>query len=201
MDRFSFFFAFYGLILGLAVAELLSGFAGLVRARALKQLEPQTALTALLTFVLIVATWVDTFTMSQGISLGFHDLWPPILLGTFYFLAAAVIFPRDHALFADLGAYFAARRQFIIGMLFAAELVDFYANRYWLADRYHHHAAAFWYWTVPYNIAIKGVFLALFLVRGRRVTIVLLAIQALLIMVPYWNMGEVQRLWLRLLGY
>jgi hypothetical protein len=201
MDRFSFFFAFYGLILGLAVAELLSGFAGLVRARALKQLEPQTALTALLTFVLIVATWVDTFTMSQGISLGFHDLWPPILLGTFYFLAAAVIFPRDPALFANLGAYFAARRQFIIGMLFAAELVDFYANRYWLADRYHHHAAAFWYWTVPYNIAIKGVFLALFLVRGRRVTIVLLAIQALLIMVPYWNMGEVQRLWLRLLGY
>ena len=30
IDRFSFFFAFYGLILSLAVAELLSGFAGMV---------------------------------------------------------------------------------------------------------------------------------------------------------------------------
>ena len=58
MDRFSFFFAFYGLILGLAVAELLSGFAGVVRARALKKIDLQTGLAAMLTFVLIVATWV-----------------------------------------------------------------------------------------------------------------------------------------------
>ncbi len=34
IDKFSFFFAFYGLILGLAVAELLNGFAGMVRAHA-----------------------------------------------------------------------------------------------------------------------------------------------------------------------
>ena len=50
MDQFSFFFAFYGLILGLAVAELLSGFAGMVRGHALKKLDAQTALAALLTF-------------------------------------------------------------------------------------------------------------------------------------------------------
>ena len=201
IDQFSFFFAFYGLILGLAVAELLGGFAGMVRSQALKKIETQTALVAILTFVLIVATWVDTFTMSQGISLGFHDLWPPILLGTFYYLAAAVIFPRDPDQFRHLGSYFAARRQFVIGMLFAAELVDFYANRYWLIDRYYHYPAAFWAWTVPYNIMIKGVFLALFLVRGRRPTIVLLAVQTLLILVPYWQTGGVQRFWLRLLGY
>jgi len=71
VDRFSFFFAFYGLILGLAVAELLGGFAGIVRAHALKKLEAQTALVALLTFVLICATWVDTFTMDRAITLNF----------------------------------------------------------------------------------------------------------------------------------
>ena len=95
MDRFSFFFAFYGLILGLAVAELLGGFAGIVRAHALKKLEAQTALVALLTFVLICATWVDTFTMDRAITLNFGDLWAPILVATFYYLAASVIFPRD----------------------------------------------------------------------------------------------------------
>jgi len=201
VDQFSFFFAFYGLILGLAVAELLGGFAGLVRAHALKRLDAQTALAALLTFVLIVATWVDTFSMDRGITLSFSDLWPPILLSTFYYLAAAVIFPRDPRQFPHLRAYWAARRKFIIGMLFAAELVDFYANRYWLADRYHHAPASFWAWTVPYNVAIKGCFLALFLVRGRRATIVLLALQILLFMIPYWHAGGVERLWLRALGY
>jgi hypothetical protein len=201
IDQFSFFFAFYGLILGLAVAELLGGFAGMVRGHALKRMEAQTALTALLTFVLIVATWVDTFTMDRAITLSFSDLWPPILLATFYYLAAAVIFPRDPRQFPHLRAYFAARRKFIVGMLFAAELVDFYANRYWVADRYYHQSAAFWAWTVPYNVAIKGVFLALFLVRGRRATIALLATQLLLFMVPYWHAGEIERFWLRLLGY
>ena len=201
MDQFSFFFAFYGLILGLAVAELLSGFAGMVRAHALKRLDAQTGLAALLTFVLIVATWVDTFSMDRAITLSFSDLWPPILLATFYYLAAAVIFPRDPRQFPHLRAYFAARRKFIVGMLFAAELVDFYANRYWLIDRYYNNSAGFWAWTVPYNIAIKGTFLALFLVRGRRVTIVLLIAQILLFMVPYWHAGGVERLWLYVLGY
>lgn len=201
MDRFSFFFAFYGLILGLAVAELLGGFAGIVRAHALKKLEAQTALVALLTFVLICATWVDTFTMDRAITLNFGDLWAPILVATFYYLAASVIFPRDPRQFSHLRAYFAARRKFIIGMLFAAELVDLYVNRAYLTARYYHDPGAFWGWNVPYNIVIKGVFLALFVVRGRRATIALLIAQILIFLVPYWHWGAIDRIAMRLFGY
>ena len=201
MDRFSFFFAFYGLILGLAVAELLSGFAGMVRAHALKKLEAQTALTALLTFVLIVATWVDTFTMERSITLSFGDLWAPILLATCYYLAAAVIFPREPRQYSHLRAYFAARRKFVIGMLFAAELVDFYANRDWFMENYSQSPGFFWGWLIPYNIAIKGCFLALFLVRSRRATIVLLVAQIMIFLVPYWQSGIVDRFLMRLFGY
>jgi len=201
VDRFSFFFAFYGLILGLAVAELLGGFAGIVRAHALKKLEAQTALVALLTFVLICATWVDTFTMDRAITLNFGDLWAPILVATFYYLAASVIFPRDPRQFSHLRAYFAARRKFIIGMLFAAELVDLYVNRAYLTARYYHDPGAFWGWNVPYNIVIKGVFLALFVVRGRRATIALLIAQILIFLVPYWHWGAIDRIAMRLSGY
>ena len=77
MEGFSFFFAFYGLMLGLCIAELLSGFAGMVRSHALKKLEAQTALVALLTFILIVTTWIDTYWMSQSITLNFGDLGRP----------------------------------------------------------------------------------------------------------------------------
>ena len=86
MDRFSFFFAFYGLILGLAVTELLGGFARLVRARALRKLEPQTALLALLIFIVICATWIDAWnSLTKTITLDFAGLWAPILLATFYY--------------------------------------------------------------------------------------------------------------------
>lgn len=201
MDVFSFFFAFYGLILGLAVAELLGGFAGMVRGRALKKMEAQTALTALLTFVLIVATWVDTFWMSKSITLNFGDLWAPILVATFYYLAAAVIFPRDPRQYPHLRAYFAARRKFIIGMLFAAELVDLYLNRAYLTGKYHDDPASFWGWHVPYNFTVKAVFLALFLVRGRRATIALLVAQILIFIVPYWNHAAVDPEMKHLFGY
>lgn len=201
MDRFSFFFAFYGLILGLGVAELLSGFAGMVRAHALKKLETQTALAALLTFILIVATWVDTWTMERSITLDFNDLCPPILLATFYYLAAAVIFPRDPRQYSHLRSYFAARRKFVIGMLFAAELVDFYANRAWFLAMHLNRPGFFWGWIIPYNVAIKACFLALFLTRGRRATIALLVTQILIFMIPYWHSGAIDQTIMHLFGY
>jgi hypothetical protein len=201
VDKFSFFFAFYGLILGLAVTELLGGFAGMVRAHAVRKIEPQTALLALFTFVLICATWVDAFNMSQGISLNFDDLWSPILLATFYYLAAAVVFPRDEAQYAHLHAYFAARRKFVVGMLLAAEVVDNITDFSWDRDQYLHQPAHFWGWLVPYNIAIDGCFIALFLARGRRANIVLLSALILLFLIPYWNQGAIDRISMRLLGY
>jgi hypothetical protein len=183
------------------VAELLGGFAGMVRAHALKKLETQTALVALLTFILICATWVDSWQMLQGITLNFSDLWSPILLATFYYLAAAVIFPREAGQYAHLRAYFAARRKFVIGMLFAAELVDFYADRPYFIDAYVHRPGYFWGWLIPYNVVIKAVFLALFLVRDRRATIALLAGLILIFLVPYWDAGAIDRITMHLFGY
>ena len=173
----------------------------MVRAHALKKLEAQTALVALLTFVLICATWIDAFSMSQGITLDFAHLWAPILVATFYYLAAAVIFPREPGQYAHLRAYFAARRKFVIGMLFAAEIADLYVNHDYLAEAYLHRPAFFWGWIIPYNIAIKGLFLALFLVRNRRLTTVLLAAQILIFMVPYWDPDAVKPAVIRLFVY
>jgi len=121
VDKFSFFFAFYGLILGLAVTELLSGFARLIQARALKHLGLQTALLALLTFVVICGTWLSAWDTLKAISLDFHGLWAPILLATFYYLAAALVFPRDNKELTQLNKYYSERKKFIVGSLLIAE--------------------------------------------------------------------------------
>ena len=184
---FSFFFAFYGLILGLAVAELLGGFAGLVRERALRKVEPQTALLGVLVFILICATWIDAWNVLQSITLDFAGLWAPILIGTFYFLAASVVFPSDPADFERLGNYYASRKRFVVGMLLAAEVLvtstflDSFSAL--LRDR----PAEFWLWILPYNLSVKGCMLGLFFVRSRRANIVLLALLILLFLIPYWE--------------
>ena len=191
MDRFSFFFAFYGLILGLAVTELLGGFAAMARAKALRQLEPRTALLALLTFVAICATWIDAWDSLRTITLDFAGLWAPILLATFYYLAAAVVFPSDPADFGRLGDYFADRKRFVIAMLLAAELLVTFTFRDVFAQVSAERPAHFWLWLLPYNLAIVGAYTALLLAKSPRANIVLLALLLLLFFIPYWEQGSI----------
>src|SRR3954464_5815179 len=92
MDKFSLFFAFYSLILGLSITEILGGFGQFVRSRSLHKLGAQTALLALFTFFCITANWVDAFTSLRAIDLTVKSLWAPILTSTSYQVAAVVAF-------------------------------------------------------------------------------------------------------------
>ena len=201
MDKFSFFFAFYGLILGLAVTELLGGFAGMVRAKALKQLEPQTALLALFTFILICATWIDAWTTERSISLDFAGLWAPILTGTCYYLAAAVIFPRGAESYAGLGAYYAERKRFVVLMLVIAEALITYAFAAYYVDMYRTRPAVFWIWSVPYKFAILATFAAIWLARSRRANVICMAVGLILFAIPYAPYHLIQNTIARAYGY
>jgi hypothetical protein len=183
------------------VTELLGGFARLVRARAHTKVEAQTALLALLTFIVICATWIDAWNTLTKISLDFEGLWAPILLATFYYLAAAVVFPSDPREFDQLATYYAERKRFVVGMLLAAEVLVTYTFHYLVTDELRLRPAIFWLWFVPYNLSIKGCYLALFFVRGRRANIALLVALILLFMVPYWVHGAMEAMIMRRYGY
>lgn len=183
------------------MTELLGGFARLVRARAHMKIEAQTALLALLTFIVICATWIDAWNTLTKISLDFEALWAPILLATFYYLAAAVVFPSDPAEFDQLSTYYAERKRFVVGMLLAAELLVTYTFHSLVTDELRLRPAIFWLWFLPYNLSIKGCYLALFLVRGRRANVALLVALILLFMVPYWVNGAMEDLIVRRYGY
>lgn len=201
MDRFSFFFAFYGLILGLAVTELLGGFAGMVRARAIGKLEPQTALLALLTFVIICATWIDAWATMKTVTLNFAGLWAPILIGTALYLAAAVVFPTDPAKYEVLATYYSERKRFVLSLLIIAELLVGVANRSAYVEHFTHRPAVLWLWWVPYKLAILGSYAGVWLARSRRANIAFLATSLLLFMIPYWQRGNITEAISRLYGY
>jgi hypothetical protein len=201
LDKFSFFFAFYGLILGLAVAELLGGFAGMVRARALKKLDPQIALLALLTFVIICATWIDAWATERSVTVDFAGLWAPILIGTSYYLAAAVIFPRGAESYDGLAAYYEERKSFIILMLIVAELLVSVTYRHRYADFLAHRPMILWLWQVPYKVAILASYAWIWRARSCRSNIAALVVCLLLFTIPYWQYAIIPDLISRHYGY
>jgi hypothetical protein len=183
LDKFAFFFGFYGLILGLAVTELLNGLGALVRTGELKRLRAQTGLLALFLLLVICATWIDAWDSLHSVSLDFADLWAPILIAILYYLAAVVTFPKNPAEWTSLDDYFVKRKSFVASLMLVNEfVVNFTFRNIWI-DSYLHDPAKLWGWLLPYNIVIK---LTIF-VKGRRANIAVLIALILLFLVPYWH--------------
>jgi hypothetical protein len=187
LDKFAFFFGFYGLILGLAVAELLNGLGALVRTGELGRLRAQTGLLALFLLLVISATWIDAWDSLRSVSLDFEDLWAPILIAILYYLAAVVTFPKNPAEWPSLDDYYVKRKSFVAGLMLANEFVVNYTFRNIWIDDYLHNRPDFWGWLLPYNVAIKLAFIALIFVKGRRANIAVLVALILLFLVPYWH--------------
>lgn len=201
MDRFSLFFAFYGLILGLAMTEILSGFGHLVRTRSLNRMEAQTALLALFSFLSITVTWIDAFATLGSVRLDIQSLWPPILTATFYYLGATVVFPSDSADFDRLADYFDERKRFVVSMLFACELLATYMYLPIIEAGFREAPAALWLFFVPFNLALKGSYIGLFLARSRPANLAWLVILIALLLAQYWENGAIGELVQQQFGY
>ena len=193
MDKFSFLFGFYGLLLGLAVAELLSGFAGLARRFRIRDIDGLIKVLAGYVFLDICSIWIDAFNTLKGADLNLRDLFPPIMVATFLFLAAAMTFPREGDEAADIKQYFHRRKGFVAAMLIGAELslTITFIPRYQLAllDR----PMEFWLWHVPYKLAIVASFIALMIAKSRRANYLALWSMIALIAIPYWHNGAIPR--------
>ena len=113
MTKFEFFMGFYGLLLGLSVAELLTGFGNLLRQRERPKWGMLTPLAGLAVFVMIISAFLDAWASMQDISINLRGLFTPIAIAMSYFFAALMVVPRDATEWADLDAYFLARRKLI----------------------------------------------------------------------------------------
>ena len=77
-------------------------------------------------------------------------------------------------------------------MLLAVEMLIHVTYLPIFRERIAHQPELFWLWTVPYNLAIEAVMIALIFLRSPRANIVLLVALLLLILVPYWDQGSIQ---------
>lgn len=123
MSQFEFFMTFYGLLLGLGVAELLLGFAGLLRHRARPKLGLLTPLLGMFVFLQLMATFIDAWGRLQGVSISMEALALPTTIGVLLFFVSVIVVPRDPAEWTDLDEYFRANRRWAIGLVIAANLL------------------------------------------------------------------------------
>jgi uncharacterized membrane protein len=187
LDQFEVFFTFYGLLLGLAAAEILSSLGRFARQGALRAIRAQAALLAILTFLLICATWIDAWNLRATFTLDFRSLWAPIGAATAYYLAAVVAFPRESSAWSEMDRYFAERKGFIIAALVAAELFVKVMYIPVNAEQLRTAPMVFWLHSMPLNLAIFGTFAAMYFARSRRANIAAIIAQIAVFTIPYWS--------------
>ena len=187
MDQFSVFFTFYGLILGLAVAEILSSVGAYVRARPLRSIEMGSALLAFLVFLVICATWIDAWTTRNDVSLSLASMGPWIGIATAYYLAATVVLPKEQAEYDDMAGYLMRRKSFVVWMMIAGELLIKIPYLPAFSREIESAPAVFWLWSVPFNVALVGGWLLLLLARSRRLVIAAALAQIVVFTIPYWS--------------
>lgn len=201
MDKFEFFFTFYGLLLGLAAAEILSSLGAFVRSRQLRTIEVQSALLALLTFIVICSTWLEAWFMRNTFEMSLASMLPPIGVATAYYLAAVVVLPKDETDYDNMGLYLASRKTFVVGMLIVAEVLVLAMFLPVSIDQLRMTPALFWLHSLPSTVAIFAGYLFLFLARGRRAVIAATSLQIALFGLIYWSEGFISGAIERAYGY
>lgn len=121
MSPFEFFFTFYGLILGLSVAELLAGLSRTLQARVRISLLP----ALLVAFVIVDAAtfWNQAWTIFRYAPFNLALLMIGLVIAGAFYVAASLVFPREPAEQPDLEAHFWRHRRIVLLCLLAANLL------------------------------------------------------------------------------
>lgn len=191
MNHFEFFMIFYGLLLGLAVAELLGGFANLVRARTRPVFGLLTPTLGVLLFVAIITSFIDAFEKLQGMVLDVAGLALPTLIGIGYFTAAVIVVPRDADEWPSLDEYFMRRRFWTVGAILAVSIATImielpFVNELAQTARW----SPFIYYVVANALLIAAMAVAL-LARSRRVVLGAMIFQSVFMLFSYspWSIN------------
>ena len=127
LSAFEFFFSFYGLLLGLSVAELVGGFARVLHERERIRFGWLTPALALFVAIDIATFWNQAWVIFRGAPFNTFLLLVSLSIAATFYVAASVTFPRVSAEGThervDLDAHFWAHRKLVFGCIMGANLI------------------------------------------------------------------------------
>ncbi len=190
MSAFEFFFSFYGLLLGLSVAELVGGFARVLHERQRVRFGWLTPLLAVFVAIDLATFWNQAWVFFRGAPFNPALLLVGLVIAATFYIAASVTFPRVSAegveTRLDLDEHFWAHRRVVFGCVLAANALVWVMLG--LLAAFDADWAAVWSPRLLIGVGIfaVGTATAAF-APGRRVVIA-----ALLVVMAYtlWNMAR-----------
>lgn len=123
MSAFEFFFSFYGLLLGFSVAELVGGFARVLHDRQIVRFGVLTPLLAIWVAADIATFWVQAWSIFRPAPFNFALLILGLIVASTFYMAAALVFPRDVKAAPDLDEYFWKNRSLVLLCVLGANLL------------------------------------------------------------------------------
>ena len=129
MSVFEYIFSLYSLLLGLALAHLLSGLAKMVEARDKVRLGWPTALLAVQMMLTLAIFWEIAWRARDAIPDNSAALFASLIICGLLYFGAVLIIPSDVGEREDLDAHFFKEKSTVLGCIFLANIVA-YGSRY-----------------------------------------------------------------------
>ena len=171
MSAFELVFSLFGLLLGLAIAEVLGGFGRAVKARARLRIGWLTPLLGVIVMLDLISFWTIAWSLREVIPFNALSLMLLLVYTGVYYLAANLVFPEDPDRCPDFDGHYWANKALVLGAVFLLNLPNFVAEWIALGERLHNQVV---------NLATYTAFMLLVatatLARGRRLNLVLLGL-------------------------
>lgn len=173
MDSFNFVFSLFGLLLGLALAEVLGGFGAALQERRKIRIGWLTPLLGLLVAFDLATFWAWAWASRKVVPAHSIVLLGALIVTGLYYLAARLVFPHDREEWPDFDVYYWAHRKWVIGGILLCNAL-LWAGQF---------ALGFNPFELRMDQVASAVFfvqaIALMLIRDRRVSIALLVVAVL----------------------
>ncbi len=135
MSAFEFFFSFYGMVLGLSVAVIATGFATAIQHRRSIRIGWLTLLLALFVSLDIATFWDSAWHTFRDAPFSYGMLVIGLAIALVYFIAASLIFPHQIADGMDLDDHFRANKKVALLLTVAANVLMAGTTAMQLLDR------------------------------------------------------------------
>jgi hypothetical protein len=180
VTSFEFFFSFYGLILGLSVVEVITGFARAVKGRHRVRVGYVTPMMGLIVLLDLASFWRNAWTSMQHVPVSLITLLIGLAIAGVYFLAASLIFPDDLDAWPRFDDFYDKHKAWVIGGVWSANMLAVFGLMAFLATPGEYWAAAL----QPRNLANMGLHSGLAIaqvgLRNHRVNAAIMVLDAVL---------------------
>jgi hypothetical protein len=123
MSNFEFVFSLFGLLLGLALAEVLGGFGTAIQHRRTVRIGWLTPLLGALVALDVTSFWMVAWNVRDLVPAHFVSLLGGLTIIGLYYLIARIAFPDDPDDWPDYDAYYFEHRKLVLGGAMLCNLI------------------------------------------------------------------------------